>query len=544
MSIKGIKNSGENNCFLNVCLQFLYLLFSFNNSSFISNLNQSSIPASSVLIPLLKNLLLSYQRSATLDPLPLRSFLSSYYEQVNKFKLKDPADCIEALLAILEILHLEFSNNADCGGRCISHQLFHLEVFEQYECECRATSEVLTWDFCTFSLNFYADELVNPHTDQSLVDLSNKEFAKLSQSVKVRGKFPEFLKEQLENCSVPACPEPTCKKKQSKRRIHIINSRPNLVFSIIWFKQPTFLQVSKLLASIPQVLRGAQISSGFSQNLSLTGLVLYNKFHYFSYVFNQRWHRCDDTIVRQMDSFFSVLEDAVQSMYWPVALFYSVGSASAEETSVDSLVNLEKMSILLEIQQTINDASGYWTCQCSADNEDMLLICQRCYRSRFNDYEWECDQCGSLNSEVNKQCLYCNSFLFQPTQSSYHTKLSRNKIRSKSSKFTNPQIKDKDLLIRSQTGKFNIEATKKLHDEQKISQKFVNSTEIIQKALKQGTQSSSFNMCLKCSQRVRNHKLCDDCKMDYWVCNVCEKCCKKNGQRCSCDIRSNTTRFK
>ena len=508
---------------------------------------------------MLKTLLLSYQRSAILDPLPLRSFLSTYYQQVGKFQAKDPADCIEALLAILEILHLEFSNTTDCGGRCLSHQLFHLEVFEQYECNCRATSEVLTWDSCTFSLNFNADEIINPSTDQSLVDLSNKEFAKVSQSVKAKGKFPEFLKDQLINCSVPACPQPGCKIKHSKRRIHITRSSPNLIFSVIWFKRPTFLEVSKLLASVPQVLRGPQISSGFTQDLTLTGLVFYNKVHYFSYVFNLRWYRCDDTIARQMDNFYSVLEDAVQSTYWPVALFYSVGTSRLEEISVDSLVNLEKMSILLEIQQRINDVYGYWTCQCSADNEDILLVCQRCLRSRFNDYEWTCDQCGSLNSELNKQCLYCHSYLFQPTQSSYHSKLTNFSSRpgSKSSNFSNPQVKNQDLVNRSQTGKFNIDP--------KISQKFVNSTEVLQRALKQPTQSSnsfanstevvpnglkqgaystSFKMCLKCPQRVKNHQLCDTCRLDYWVCESCGKSFKQNGQRCNCDKRSSTTRFK
>lgn len=542
-------------------------------------LGRCSVPRNSNLIPLLKNLLLAYQNSQVLDPKPLRVFLSNYYEQVNKFQLKEPADCIEALLAILEILHLEYSANTDCAGRCLSHQLFNLEVFEQYECDCRSTSEILTWDFCTFSLNFYADELVSEVTQHSTLDMDPKEFSRYSKSVKVKEKFPLLLKDQLEDLRIPACPEANCKKKSSKRKIHILNSSSNLIFSVIWFKQPTFLQICKLLSSIPQVFRGSQVSSGFPQDLYLTGLVLYNKVHYFSYIFNRQWYRCDDTIVRPLSNYLAVLEDAIRSNFWPVALFYSASQYRAEEVSIESIVNLEKMSILLEIEQSFNDSKQTWTCQCSTSNEDFLLYCSVCYRSRNSDFEWACDKCGRLNSEVIKQCLCCQAYAFQPTQSSYHSKLINfyHKAPSKSSNFYYNQTKARPNQS-TQSVRFDKENSRKLieeekknmsqkflpfgsrtqsvrldqespkiiveEEEKKSSQKFVNSTQVINSALNKNSQSSSFGQCLKCIKRVRNSKLCDNCKLDYWVCQYCNECWKKNGKRCNCDIKINrTSRF-
>ena len=67
----------------------------------------------------------------------------------------------------------------------------------------------------------------------------------------------------------------------------------------------------------------------------LNSIVFYNGSHYISYVYDNIWHRCDDTIVREVSSIKNLVSDVIKIGMWPVALYYDTIIKKHKEISED-----------------------------------------------------------------------------------------------------------------------------------------------------------------------------------------------------------------
>lgn len=144
---KGLKNSiGENNCFLNVTIQALWHLgpFRANMKQLMSAISSGQFSSQFIdqsFILALCNLFIQYEfaEEEVLPPDELRILLSSLNE---KFGVGKIADANEALDAILQRIHNEFSFLCPSRCKCLAHQTFGIQILEQYTCGlCGATDE-------------------------------------------------------------------------------------------------------------------------------------------------------------------------------------------------------------------------------------------------------------------------------------------------------------------------------------------------------------------------------------------------------------------
>jgi hypothetical protein len=125
-----------------------------------------------------------------IDPFELRKEFGLLYKEEGKFQMNKMNDPVDLLFAILNAFH-SYSTNAKslkyvidqpCNPPCLAHSLFWINVLEQYQCECGATSEVLQYDYNYFIYEVYVKEILN--------------FTEGKKDIKVyQNKFFNFLKE-------------------------------------------------------------------------------------------------------------------------------------------------------------------------------------------------------------------------------------------------------------------------------------------------------------------------------------------------------------
>ena len=150
----GFQNrAGENNCFLNVVLQSLFLLPPFA-TEFVPATKHAHDERCCVFCAL-KGIFCDYQfgESSVIPPTAMRRALSVLYAPESRFALHAREDANEALEGILGELHAELTghrgtaaaNDAPCRPPCLVHRVFGLELVQQDVCAaCGARSPPLT----------------------------------------------------------------------------------------------------------------------------------------------------------------------------------------------------------------------------------------------------------------------------------------------------------------------------------------------------------------------------------------------------------------
>lgn len=500
--------------------------------------------------------------SQPLQSSSLRHSIASYYSSLNKFQLKKPADSIEALCAILEFIHYSYiSENPhsqnNCHGNCTAHRLFHLEMIEQYTCQCGCSSEVIPWDYCSFSLQVYIDDLVANTSTNDILDYNDDDYIKNSLAIKSIGILPEYIRSQLLENFVPVCPEkPTCEFKKSVRTIYIVNQPEIFIINLVWRTKPRALQTLKVLASVQERMEFRQIMADTNDIYYAKSYVFYNGYHYISYVWDQSWWRCDDNIVREIFGKKEMVMDIIRSGMWPVAVLYDRRHMESQEPSIKDWIELEKTAIVNEIEANFQNAVAYWRCSCGSENEDFLLYCLNCSKNKLTDAQWNCLSCGALNGESSVFCQQCRSFSLGPTRSSLHSKLFSQDFYFSS----RPQV--------SQTYSTQIDREKHFKEvPQHKSQNFISSRENISDVIRKNTALKNSgvnfsahqpvkayasadmykNRCSSCNSFCQPQKnLCNSCIKTQIYCEICKRVFTKNGQRCNCDLAvrgSRTGRF-
>lgn len=209
---KGLQNeAGHNNCFLNVTIQALWHLgpFRANLKQLIGALESGRVFSANLVeksfILALCNLFIQYEFTdeQVLPPDELRSLLGSLDE---KFGLGKIADANEALDAILQKIHGEFSTLCPSQCKCLAHQTFGGQVLEQFICGlCGASSEPRISD--SFMMYFQVMELLSEAAKSEHVTTSTSSVTK--RSFKPISNMLQFTSNQFRKNSIRDDPQET-----------------------------------------------------------------------------------------------------------------------------------------------------------------------------------------------------------------------------------------------------------------------------------------------------------------------------------------------
>lgn len=104
----------------------------------------------------------------TIDPNELRKEIAELFQEERKFQLNKMNDPIDLFQFLLNSFH-SYSTNAKslkyeidkaCNPQCLSHKAFWINLLEQFQCRCGATSEVLQYDYNYFMYEVYVIEIM------------------------------------------------------------------------------------------------------------------------------------------------------------------------------------------------------------------------------------------------------------------------------------------------------------------------------------------------------------------------------------------------
>jgi hypothetical protein len=110
-----------------------------------------------------------------IDPVEFRRELAKLFQSEGKFQMCKMDDPVEVLFGILNAFH-SYSSNANslkyiidkpCNPPCLAHTLFWINILEQFECQCGATSEILQYDYNYFVYEAYVREIMNYISNQN-----------------------------------------------------------------------------------------------------------------------------------------------------------------------------------------------------------------------------------------------------------------------------------------------------------------------------------------------------------------------------------------
>ncbi len=204
---KGLQNSkGENNCFLNVCIQALWHLKGFRRRMFERNIHEhrelvNTEGAPGCIFCALQEIFSRYEFSedGVIPPYPLRNALAAAWSNEGRFQLNAMDDATEAFEAILNFFHFDelrlqqkvaqdsdkdargTGNSADlsrklydaldtpCQPECMAHEVFGYERIDQKRCmTCKATNEPVSCR--NFVYRVYVSEFLQAYKYHKIYD--------------------------------------------------------------------------------------------------------------------------------------------------------------------------------------------------------------------------------------------------------------------------------------------------------------------------------------------------------------------------------------
>ena len=132
-----------------------------------------------------------------IDPCHLRKELANLFKEDGKFGLNSMDDPVEALFVILNAFHsysmnagsLKYVIDKPCNPLCLSHNLFWINILEQYECECGATSEILKYDYNYFIYEAYVKEILLSMQDKIDVKSYKNKFFTFLKNLNVSNNY-------------------------------------------------------------------------------------------------------------------------------------------------------------------------------------------------------------------------------------------------------------------------------------------------------------------------------------------------------------------
>jgi hypothetical protein len=331
-----IKNEiGEQNCFLNVLIHYFY-----QNKEIRKFLMQETIKndARSNLLFELQKLIENYteimspfsrvaEQFKYINPIHLRAELADLFKEDNKFRLNSMDDPVEALFVFLNAFHsysinagsLKYIIDRPCNPNCLSHELFWINILEQYQCECGATSEVLKYDYNYFIYEVYVKEILN------MLDTR-------AEAKTFHYQFFNLLKKLNSSCENNIkCPE-KCRLNNVRKNLFLLNSTLYLNFNLVWREtNPKLSDICKLFLMLPLKFRNKDLfelpDGETSKQYELFGLVCYWGSHYISFFrsddFDANYWVCyDDSVITKVNSWKDLIVKCLRGHFHPTILFY------------------------------------------------------------------------------------------------------------------------------------------------------------------------------------------------------------------------------
>jgi ubiquitin C-terminal hydrolase len=328
---KGLKNRGENLCFLNVVIQALWHLEPFREQFMHRNAHVHKQSSTSGLQDCLSCELTTIFNNYEFGEdqcLPANRMQQALHVLTNQFAAGAMADAKEALEAVLLCIHREQSaSNADsdCTPLCISHSIFGCDMCNILVCEkCGLQQPMPSRDIC---IRVYVSDL-------------------LAANCKTIGKALQTTKDTAIKC-------PVCQKAQRSEKLELPDSRfyglerdekhseyrrwtvsqrwcfrlaPVLSVSLEWPQEsPDKYVIEELLEMIESELALDELFylTDSSVQYILRGMLCYYGRHYIA-VFRgvESWYFLDDQCVRDVGSWSDVKTKLIKGHNYPVMLFY------------------------------------------------------------------------------------------------------------------------------------------------------------------------------------------------------------------------------
>lgn len=325
----GFQNkAGENNCFLNVVLQVLFLLPPFA-TEFVATTKHTHDERCCVFCAL-KGIFADYQfgDDRAIPPTAMRRALSTLCAPESRFAMHAAEDAAEALECILGELHAELTDghrdaDAPCTPPCLVHRVFGLELVQQDVCaECGARSRPLV-----------AREWVLYCPVESVV-------VEYHRSGSLERSIAQALAEDAVACPARAA-RPPC-AGQTARRTTMLRAQPAvLALGLAWPSSTpatatarTLVDALALTLDVDRLFFPHSTARGApAAQYVLRGIVCFYGRHYVLFFMDRdkhqpdwhakRWWFLDDSIVRAVGPWGAVQPFIKQNCFHPTVLLYT-----------------------------------------------------------------------------------------------------------------------------------------------------------------------------------------------------------------------------
>lgn len=320
----GFENmAGENNCFLNVVLQSLFLLPPFA-TEFAAATRHTHDERCCVFCAL-AGIFAEYQvgERRAIPPTAMRRALSVLHAPASRIALHAPADASEALEGILGELHAELAGGgraadaAPCTPPCLVHRVFGLELVQQDVCAaCGARGRPLV-----------AREWVLYSAVESVV-VEHARCGSLARSIAHARAEPPV-----------SCPARTpCPGHPAQRTVTLRACPAVLALGLVWPSSAPATATSRALVDALALTLDAgalfpHCAATAAAHYVLRGIVCFYGRHYILFFMDRdkhhpdpgakRWWFFDDSVVRAVGPWCAVPSFIKQNSFHPTLLFYT-----------------------------------------------------------------------------------------------------------------------------------------------------------------------------------------------------------------------------
>eukprot|EP01119_Soliformovum_irregulare_P017419 TRINITY_DN5178_c0_g1_i1.p1 TRINITY_DN5178_c0_g1~~TRINITY_DN5178_c0_g1_i1.p1 ORF type:complete len:459 (+),score=89.91 TRINITY_DN5178_c0_g1_i1:25-1377(+) len=322
---KGLQNyMGENNCFLNVVIQSLYHLRSFQ-SKFAQYQDHSHLtPEDGKSCPFcaLKMICTQYHfaEDEQIPPTALREALSALYQQESRFQMGTIDDAAEAHNALLTCLHntlagAQFNEDKKCKPPCMVHQCFNMNIVEFMKCDCGAKPAALP--FTEFIHYVPAVRL----REQSMNHLALTDSGDLYCTANLSHLLKEIHRSDTRECQ--GC------KQMRRVQTTIVPTYPEIfTVGINWSSASATLDlifdIVNLISETISLIDSFDIVQ-VEQTYQLRGMICYYGRHYNAFFQDEKtrvWRVFDDTCVKQVGAWSEVVKRVRDGRFQPMVVFY------------------------------------------------------------------------------------------------------------------------------------------------------------------------------------------------------------------------------
>lgn len=303
---QGLKNNGQNSCFMNAVIQSLWNISAFSNKICSIEKHKCSQDYKCVFCALQIIFTSLKYSSEVVDSIGLRCALDALN---SNFAMKKMADASEAFIYILDEIH-KATEVSDSGFNCCSaHEMFSIDILSLKLCPCGYCSDDI--------IHTREWTLIIP--GQYVVDEHNmnrsKSFAKI---------LGDYEKGGCLKCN-------GCGKVTLSPRLDFDPKLPEvLTINVIWDYSPNNDTVNNFVKFIPQEFNINDIADDANATYVLRGLVVFYGKHYYTYFYKLRddsytvreWKMFDDSVVKSIGEWDKLTTIMTRGHIQPVLIFY------------------------------------------------------------------------------------------------------------------------------------------------------------------------------------------------------------------------------